>query len=124
MVADLQRVKRAAVLMRLLAAPKPVEMAASEDGHAFYFPCGNNLKVYETHTGSHQSTLKGHYESINCTASNPISSEVYTGSNDRQILVWEPPPLSHYSDTQDEGNEVGGRVEGRIDDGDAWSDSD
>lgn len=34
---------------------------------------------------------QGHFESINCCVYNPNLSELYSGGNDSQILVWSVP---------------------------------
>ena len=59
-------------------AEKGLSMAASHDGHHLYFPCGNSLKVYETHWGRHVGTLKGHFAAVNCAAVATRTSELYT----------------------------------------------
>lgn len=53
-------------------------------------PSGNNLLMYDIMEGSLKKTFKGHFESVNCCKYNPILCEFYTGSKDRNILVWAP----------------------------------
>lgn len=36
------------------------------------------------------SVLQGHYERVNCCVFHPNYEEMYSGSKDRQILVWTP----------------------------------
>lgn len=38
-------------------------------------------------------TLQGHYENVNCCCYSANDQELYTGGNDRQILIWSPPKL-------------------------------
>ena len=58
-------------------AERGVHMAGSHDGHHFYFPCGNVLKVYETHWGRHVRTLKGHFAAVNCVVASTRTAELY-----------------------------------------------
>lgn len=82
------------------------------------------MQVYETQSGGQVSTLKGHFASISCCVSNPNTQEVYSGSSDRQILVWDPPgagsygeyPCQRQNETRDGGNAVANL------DVDTWSD--
>lgn len=44
--------------------------------------------MYNIFDGTLKQTYKGHFESINCCSYNPILNEIYTGSKDRNILLW------------------------------------
>ena len=55
-----------------------------------YVPSNSNLLMYNVLEGSLKSTYKGHFESVNCCMYNPVLNEVYTGSKDRNILIWTP----------------------------------
>lgn len=46
--------------------------------------------MYNIHEGTLKQTYKGHFESINCCSYNPVLNEIYTGSKDRNILIWSP----------------------------------
>jgi len=59
--------------------------------HKYVFvPSNNNLLMYNIHEGTLKQTYKGHFESINCCSYNPVLNEIYTGSKDRNILIWSP----------------------------------
>jgi DNA excision repair protein ERCC-8 len=53
-------------------------------------PSGSNLRMYNIFDGTLKKTWRGHYESVNCSIYNPILNEIYTGSKDRNILIWTP----------------------------------
>lgn len=53
-----------------------------------FVPSGNNLLMYDLLEGELKNTFKGHFDSINCCLYNPVQNEVYTGSKDRNVLVW------------------------------------
>ena len=59
--------------------------------------------------------------------SNPRTQEVYSGSNDRQILVWEPPRIGDSPEDDDVAGASAGPSHGSntaATDTDAWSDDD
>jgi DNA excision repair protein ERCC-8 len=45
------------------------------------------------------SVLQGHYDRVNCCVFHPNYQEMYSGSKDRQILVWTP-IFDEYHDEQ------------------------
>jgi DNA excision repair protein ERCC-8 len=53
-----------------------------------FIPGGNNLLMYSILDGELVQTFKGHYEAINCCLYNSALNEVYTGSKDRNVLIW------------------------------------
>ena len=92
-------------------ASKPRQIAISDDGHALFHSSGSAVQVFDVHSGTSLSTLTGgHFESVNCCAWNGVHEELYTGSNDHNIVVWAP--------------KEAGTVDfcGEHDDQDAWSD--
>jgi len=63
-------------------------------------PSGNNLLMYDIMEGSLKKTFKGHFESVNCSKYNPVLCEFYTGSKDRNILVWTPDKQQNLSESR------------------------
>lgn len=72
---------------------KATQMALSPDSSLLFTPSANAIVVYDVWTGQSQSALHGHYDIVNCCAFHPHGQELYSGSSDRKILVWAPPPL-------------------------------
>jgi WD40 repeat protein len=59
-------------------------------GDKFLFvPTGSNIHVLDTENHSVVKSLTGHYSSVNCVAFNTHEQELYSGGNDRNILIWE-----------------------------------
>ncbi|KAJ3687434.1 hypothetical protein LUZ61_016598 [Rhynchospora tenuis] len=69
---------------------KPIQLAVTPDSSLVFVPCMASLKAYDVWSGTTINTYRGHYESVNCCFFNAQDQELYTGSNDRQILVWSP----------------------------------
>lgn len=70
---------------------KGVEIAVSSTSEELAFlPSASNIKVVEVQTGKHVTVLKGHYHNVNCCSFERDYQEVYSGSNDTYILVWQP----------------------------------
>lgn len=65
-----------------------VQMSVSSDELAFV-PSGANLLMFGVQDGVCKKQLKGHFEPITCCVYNPALNEVYTGSRDRNILIWD-----------------------------------
>lgn len=49
-----------------------------------------NIQVYEMFTGRKIDTLRGHLQQVNCCVFHPDYQELYSGGNDRNVLIWEP----------------------------------
>jgi len=49
-----------------------------------------SIKAYNLWSGTTFRAFRGHYELVNCCYYSEQDQELYTGSNDRQILVWSP----------------------------------
>ncbi|GBG70045.1 hypothetical protein CBR_g4873 [Chara braunii] len=103
----------------------PTQIAVSPDSAFIYRPSGNAIQVFEMLTGKQHTVLHGHFDKVSCCTFHPAEQELYTGSADRQILVWGP-PTKEVSDDDDpkgrgssEQNEVTRR---EVEDEDAWSD--
>jgi WD40 repeat protein len=58
------------------------------DPNFVYVPAGNNLHMFNILDGELKKTYKAHFESVNCCCYNPVLNEIYTGSKDRNILIW------------------------------------
>ncbi|KAK1276566.1 Guanine nucleotide-binding protein subunit beta [Acorus gramineus] len=73
-----------------LQSGKAIQMAVAEEASLVFVPCMMSVKVFDIWTGMTSRTLRGHFEAVNCCYYNRQDQELYTGSNDRQILVWSP----------------------------------
>ncbi|KAK4277405.1 hypothetical protein QN277_015409 [Acacia crassicarpa] len=94
-----------------LQTHKPIQLATTQDSTLVFVPCMRSVKSFNMWSGNTYATFRGHYECVNSCWFNEQDQELYTGGNDRQILVWSPPRL-----IDDETN--GQSVEDR----DNWSD--
>eukprot|EP00850_Spirogloea_muscicola_P013949 SM000097S24802 [mRNA] locus=s97:362159:364831:+ [translate_table: standard] len=101
-------------------AAKAVRMAVSPDSSYVYHPSGSSIRVYETWTGHLHDILRGHYAPVNACTYHPHDEELYSGSNDRQILVWGPPSVLDNDDLAPAKRRSGVNLR----DEDAWSDDD
>ncbi|CAL5204795.1 unnamed protein product [Lathyrus oleraceus] len=93
-----------------LQTSKPIQLATTQDSTLVFVPCMRVVKAFDMWSGNANTILRGHYESVNSCWFNQHDQELYTGGNDRQILVWSPARL-----IADEMNE------GDPDDQDNWS---
>ncbi|XP_039850056.1 WD repeat-containing protein ATCSA-1-like isoform X3 [Panicum virgatum] len=73
-----------------LQTGKPLQLAVTEDPSLVFVPCMASIKAYNLWSGTTFRTFRGHYELVNCCYYSEQDQELYTGSNDRQILVWSP----------------------------------
>ncbi|XP_074648575.1 DNA excision repair protein ERCC-8-like [Tubulanus polymorphus] len=53
-----------------------------------YVPVNSDVCVYDIFNGDLLVTLRGHYNTVNCTVFNPDTNDVYSGANDRNILLF------------------------------------
>ncbi|KAJ7569020.1 hypothetical protein O6H91_01G057600 [Diphasiastrum complanatum] len=74
-----------------IAGKKGLQLSFSPDGSLLFVPSDTIIQAYDVWTGNLHATLKGHYDLVNCCSFHPLDQELYSGSNDRQILVWAPP---------------------------------
>ena len=51
-------------------------------------PSEDKLIVYDILNGEERHKLKAHFDSINCCIYNPVLREIYSGSKDKNILIW------------------------------------
>ncbi|KAM7514417.1 hypothetical protein LguiA_004000 [Lonicera macranthoides] len=104
-----------------LQASKAMQLAITQDSTIVFVPCMTTAKAFDLWSGKTILTLRGHYESVNCcwysAQDQFFKQELYTGGNDRQILVWSPSKV--ISDDMDEWSRKG---EGPALDQDNWSD--
>ncbi|WVZ68111.1 hypothetical protein U9M48_017093 [Paspalum notatum var. saurae] len=73
-----------------LQTGKPLQLAVTKDPSLVFIPCMASIKAYNLWSGTAFRTFRGHYELVNCCYYSEHDQELYTGSNDRQILVWSP----------------------------------
>lgn len=95
------------------------QLAVSMDSSLLFVPSAHSLQTYDVWSGRMHSKLVGHYGNVNCCAFLAEDQELYTGSSDRQILVWSPPKSVTVED-QEEVPKAG--VAAVCEDEDAWSD--
>ncbi|XP_062022617.1 WD repeat-containing protein ATCSA-1-like [Rosa rugosa] len=93
-----------------LQTSKPIQLATSPNSPLAFVPCMTAVKAFDMWSGRTALTFRGHYEHVNCCWFSLQDQELYTGGNDRQILVWSPSRLISYED------------EGPVKDEDNWSD--
>ena len=88
-------------------------MAAAADADMVFHPSGSVIQCLGLHSGKEHSLLKGHLDTVNCCSFNSSLQELYSGSNDCNIITWAPPE----DDTLPEQ-----LMEGSDKDVDTWSD--
>uniref|UniRef100_A0A0D6R8M7 Anaphase-promoting complex subunit 4 WD40 domain-containing protein n=1 Tax=Araucaria cunninghamii TaxID=56994 RepID=A0A0D6R8M7_ARACU len=96
---------------------KATQLAVTPNSSLVFVPCLTSIKAYDVWSGRLCSTFHGHYDFINCCSFNSQDQELYTGSNDRQILIWSPP--AEFSLEKDENPSRGAAS---LFDEDNWSD--
>eukprot|EP01133_Synstelium_polycarpum_P003512 gene3512-4012_t len=65
------------------------QMCLSHDGNYLFHPNGKTIHVYNADTGDLVRHLKGHFERVNCCVFHPKDEIVFSGANDKQLLVWD-----------------------------------
>ncbi|CAH9144910.1 unnamed protein product [Cuscuta epithymum] len=73
-----------------LQTTKALQVAISDDSTTVFVPCMTTTKAFDLWSGKAVMNFRGHYENVNCCWYNSQEQELYTGSNDRQILIWSP----------------------------------
>lgn len=86
-----------------LQSNKAIQLAVTQDSALVFVPCMTSVKAFDVWSGKTSTTLQGHYEHVNCCWYNPHDQELFTGGNDRQILIWSPPKFIS-QDVDDEDN--------------------
>lgn len=84
-----------------LQTSKPLQLATCQNSALVFVPCMTTAKAFDMWSGRTAMTFRGHYEYVNCCCFSFLDQELYTGGNDRQILVWSPSSLVY--DEMDEG---------------------
>ncbi|XP_060600246.1 DNA excision repair protein ERCC-8-like [Ruditapes philippinarum] len=54
-----------------------------------FMPNGKSIDAFDLNTGKRQYTLHGHFRQVTCCYYHADFHELYSGSGDRNILVWE-----------------------------------
>ncbi|KAG5048212.1 hypothetical protein GLYMA_04G045700v4 [Glycine max] len=88
---------------------KPLQLATTQDSALVFVPCMRSVKAFDMWSGNTYTILRGHYECVNSCWFNQHDQELYTGGNDRQILVWSP------------ARSIADEMEGTAEDQDNWS---
>ncbi|KAJ4701616.1 DNA excision repair protein ERCC-8 [Melia azedarach] len=73
-----------------LQTSKAIQLATTQDPAVVFVPCMTTVKAFDVCSGKTCLTFRGHYECVNCCWFSSQEQELYTGGNDRQILVWSP----------------------------------
>ena len=55
-----------------------------------FVPSDSDIFVYDLVSGKKHSTLRGHYNQVNCCTFHHPYQDLYSCGNDRNILVWKP----------------------------------
>ncbi|KAM8866741.1 DNA excision repair protein ERCC-8 [Synchiropus picturatus] len=55
-----------------------------------FVPCGSSVALYDLHSGELVTSLRGHYNSVDCCEFHPYYQELYSGGKDCNILAWVP----------------------------------
>lgn len=102
-----------------LQSSKPVQLATSQDSALVFVPCMSSVKMFDIWSGKTILMLREHYDHVNCCLLTSDDQELYTGGNDRQILVWTPTDMNSV-----EPVELRKNMEGQLPlpDEDNWSD--
>lgn len=66
------------------------DISSDTEPQMVFVPSQGNILVYELTTGIKRAALLGHYNTVTCCAYNENLHTLYSGSNDRNILVWAP----------------------------------
>ncbi|KAM2593132.1 hypothetical protein TB1_042329 [Malus domestica] len=89
--------------------PIQIQLATSQISELVFVPCMTAVKACDMWSGKTFLKFRGHYEHVNCCWFSSQDQELYTGGNDRQILVWSLPRM------------VSDEDKGPSKDGDNWS---
>lgn len=92
-----------------------------------YIPSESNISVFNLSTGDQIGSLSGHYNPVNCVYFDAQDQTLYSGGNDRNLLIWTPETeaVIAYQDSFQENshqeNHNGTASSERIGTADAWS---
>ncbi|EGG16870.1 WD40 repeat-containing protein [Cavenderia fasciculata] len=77
------------------------QMALSYDSKYLFHPNGKTINLYDAKEGTLVRNLKGHFERVTCCVFHPNQELLFSGSNDKQIMVWD---TSKYQQEIDQSN--------------------
>ncbi|GAB4839304.1 WD repeat-containing protein ATCSA-1 [Ancistrocladus abbreviatus] len=99
-----------------LQTNKGIQLAVTQDSSLVFVPCMTLVKAFDVWSGCTSVLFRGHFECVNCCWFSAEDQELYTGGNDRQILVWSPSRLISDEDERS--------IQGKLpaQDEDNWSD--
>ncbi|GAB2293845.1 WD repeat-containing protein ATCSA-1 [Dionaea muscipula] len=89
-----------------LQTSKAIQIAVTQDSSLVFLPCMTAVMAFDTWTGHTSMSFRGHYECVNCCWFNADDQELYTGGNDRQILVWSPSQMISREDYCSKNGEI------------------
>jgi len=64
------------------------DVAGRNSQELMYIPSDGKILVYEVQTGKRVKVLQGHYNIVNSCKYNHLHNELYSGANDRSVLIW------------------------------------
>jgi serine/threonine protein kinase len=73
----------------LPAIPERGQITQSADGRLLAAACGNNLYLFDAHTGEKRGVLTGHTASVNRGVFTPDNKRIITTSVDQSIRIWD-----------------------------------
>ena len=100
-------------------------MSSFTEPDLVFIPTHCDIGVFSIDTGELIYKLKGHYSQVNCTVITPEEHILYTGSNDRNLLIWTPVTeavLAYEGFLQGEDEETSKKSQQQAGLADAWSD--
>jgi WD40 repeat protein len=66
------------------------QLCVSSDSRTVFHPHRALVSAYDIASGDQVGSLHGHHARVTSTTFNPLYEELYTGSDDCQVLVWVP----------------------------------
>jgi hypothetical protein len=78
----------------------------NDNNNYIFIPNSKNITAFDMFSGNIKKVLKGHFDSTNCCLYNPNVNEIYSGSKDKNMLIWssnyvkEKTDLKRLSDLQ------------------------
>uniref|UniRef100_A0A803MYX0 Transducin/WD40 repeat-like superfamily protein n=1 Tax=Chenopodium quinoa TaxID=63459 RepID=A0A803MYX0_CHEQI len=72
---------------------KGIQFTVAQDSSLVFVPCMTSVKAFDLWSGKTSLTFRAHYDNVNSCWFNAQDQELYTGGNDRQILVWSSSEL-------------------------------
>ena len=63
------------------------DVSVNSDPKLMYVPSEGNILIYEIQTGEKVKALLGHYNCVNSCIFHPFYHELYSGRNDKNILI-------------------------------------